>query len=50
MFNTEQRPKIEDFETCIYIVLKMLFYDERTNEINSEQVSIIFGQNFVISF
>ncbi len=50
ILNTEQRPKIEDFETCIYIVLRMLFYDERTNEINSEQVSIIFGQNFVISF
>lgn len=50
ILNTEQRPKIEDFETCIYIVLKMLLYDEKTNEINSEQVSIILGQNFVISF
>lgn len=50
ILNTEQRPKIEDFETYIYIVLKMLLYDEKTNEINSEQVSIIFGQNFVISF
>jgi magnesium transporter len=28
----------------------MLYYDDITNEINSEQVSIIFGQNFVISF
>jgi len=50
ILNTEQRPKIEDFETHIYMVLKMLYYDEITNEINSEQVSIIFGQNFVISF
>lgn len=50
ILNTEQRPKIEDFETYIYIVLKMLLYDEKTNEINSEQVSIIFGENFVISF
>ena len=50
ILNTEQRPKIEDFETFIYIVLKMLYYDDNTNEINSEQVSIIFGQNFVISF
>lgn len=50
ILNTEQRPKIEDFETHIYIVLKMLYYDDITNEINSEQVSIIFGQNFVISF
>jgi magnesium transporter len=50
ILNTEQRPKIEDFETHIYIVLKMLKYDEKTNEINSEQISIIFGENFVISF
>lgn len=50
ILNTEQRPKIEDFETYIYVVLKMLNYDEKTNELNSEQVSIIFGQNFVISF
>jgi magnesium transporter len=50
ILNTEQRPKIEDFEAYIYVVLKMLYYDEKTNDLNSEQVSIIFGQNFVISF
>jgi len=50
ILNTEQRPKIEDFETYIYIVLKMLYYEDKANEINYEQVSIIFGQNFVISF
>ena len=50
ILNTEQRPKIEDFETYIYIVMKMLYYEDKTKEINYEQVSIIFGQNFVISF
>lgn len=50
VLNTEQRPKIEDFETYIYIVLKMLYHNDITNEINSEQVSIIFGEDFVISF
>jgi magnesium transporter len=50
ILNTEQRPKIEDFETYIYIVLKMLDHEDKTNEINSEQISIIFGHNFVISF
>ena len=50
ILNTEQRPKIEDFENHIYIVLKILDYEDKTNEINSEQISIIFGQNFVISF
>jgi len=48
--NTEQRPKIEDFVDYIFIVLKMLHYDEKKNEVNSEQVSIILGPNYVISF
>lgn len=50
ILNTEQRPKIEDFEDSIYFVLKMLYYEEKTNEINTDQVSVIFGNNFVISF
>ncbi len=48
--NTEQRPKIEDFGDYIYIVLKMIYHDEKENEIKIEQVSLILGENFVISF
>ncbi|MFX1521451.1 MAG: magnesium/cobalt transporter CorA [Promethearchaeota archaeon] len=48
ILNTEQRPKIDDFENFIFVVLKMLYYDE--NEITIEQISIILGSNFVISF
>jgi magnesium transporter len=50
IMNTEQRPKMEDFERYIYIVLKMLYYDEKENETKIEQVSLILGENFVISF
>jgi magnesium transporter len=48
--NTEQRPKMEDYGNYIFIVLKMLSHDEKANEIKAEQVSIIFGSNFLISF
>jgi magnesium transporter len=48
--NTNQRPKMEDFEKYIFFVLKMLYVDDKTNMIHSEQVSIILGRNFVISF
>jgi len=48
--NTGQRPKLEDFEDYIFIVLKMLYFDEKAGEINAEQVSLIIGSNFVISF
>lgn len=48
--NTEQRPKMEDYGERIFIVLKMLFHDEKANEAKAEQVSLILGPNFVISF
>lgn len=47
--NAEQRPKMEDFEDYIFVVLKMLHYDKK-NEIMAEQISLILGFNFVISF
>jgi magnesium transporter len=49
ILNTDQRPKIEDFEKYIFFVLKMLYTDEK-HEIHSEQVSLILSENFVISF
>ncbi len=48
--NTEQRPKIEDFDSYIFIVLRMLSYDEKSRELKNEQVSLVLGDNFVISF
>ncbi len=50
ILNTEQRPKIEDFDDYIFIALKMLYHDEKEGEIQMEQVSLILGSNFVISF
>jgi magnesium transporter len=50
VLNTNQRPKIEDLENYLFFVLKMLLYDEKKHEIHSEQVSLILGKNFVISF
>lgn len=48
--NTGQRPKMEDFGDYIFAVLKMIYYDEKEDEINIEQVSLIIGENYVISF
>jgi magnesium transporter len=48
--NTNQRPKMEDYDKYIFFVLKMLYVDDKTHEIHSEQVSLILGQNYVISF
>jgi magnesium transporter len=48
--NTGQRPKMEDFEDYIFLVVKMLTYDQNEGEMNAEQVSILLGPNYVISF
>ncbi len=50
ILNTGQRPKWENFENYFYIVLKLLHFRESENLIISEQVSLIVGENFLISF
>jgi magnesium transporter len=49
ILHTGQRPKFEDFGSYIYIVLRMFSY-ENDEHIKEEQISIILGTNFVISF
>ncbi|PIS23597.1 MAG: magnesium and cobalt transport protein CorA [bacterium (Candidatus Stahlbacteria) CG08_land_8_20_14_0_20_40_26] len=48
--DTGQRPKMEDFGNYIFVVLKMIYYDEKEDEIKTEQVSLLISQKFVISF
>lgn len=50
ILNTDQRPKVEDFGDYMYVVLKMFSYEDKSNEILIEQVSLILGPNFVLSF
>jgi magnesium transporter len=51
ILNSDQRPKMEDFCDYIYIVLKAFYSnDGQANEIHSEQISIVLGRTFVISF
>ena len=50
ILNTGQRPKCEDYEKCLFVVLKMLTFKNGDRSIQSEQVSLVLGQNFVISF
>ena len=50
LVNTEQRPKVEDYEQYIFLVLKHITWHEKTRTIQTEQISLILGQNFVLSF
>ncbi len=48
--NTGQRPKVEEFPDYIYIVLKMISFNEETKQTEMEHVSLILGKNVVVSF
>jgi magnesium transporter len=48
--NTNQRPKAEDYEGYIFFALRMLTYDAGRNAIESESVSLVLGDGYLISF
>lgn len=47
--NTDQRPKLDDYESYFFLVMKMLMISER-GDIVVEQVSFVLGHNYVLSF
>lgn len=50
ILDTQQRPKVEEFEEHLYISMKMINHIENLNKIDIEQVSIVIHENFVICF
>ena len=48
--NTNQRPKVEDYDSYLFAIVKMLYEDREASEIHAEQVSIIVTPKIVISF
>jgi magnesium transporter len=48
--NTEQRPKLDDYGPYLFVVLKMLCPDKSGKLIQAEQVSLVTGPTFVLSF
>ena len=48
ILNTNQRPKIEDYQDQIFVVLKMIYIED--DQIHQEQVSLVFSDKFIFSF
>jgi magnesium transporter len=51
--NTTQRAKIEDYGNQIFVVMRMIsqeLVDEGNPRLRNEQVSLVLGENYVISF
>ncbi len=47
--NTTQRPKIEEYEDYLFLIVKMSYFNKENEQIEVEQVSLIIGKDFVIS-
>lgn len=50
VLNINQRPKIEFFDDVVFIVFKMIEYNDSNREIESEQISLILCKNVVLTF
>ncbi len=45
-----QRPKMDEINGLVFCLMNMLYFNERDSSVETEQISIILGKNFVISF
>lgn len=50
IIHTSQRPKLEEYDKYLFIVLRMFTYDESARELKNEQVSIILSERYIITF
>jgi len=50
LLNVNQRPKIEEFDDYIFITCKHLYFSREDNRIFSDQISLIIGDSYILSF
>lgn len=50
ILNTGHRPKVEEYEDYMLILLKMLHFDDQSSQVEAEQISLVLTKNNVLSF
>ena len=50
ILSMQQRPKMDEVDNILYCLLNMLYYNEITHTVEQEQISIVLGKGFVITF
>ncbi len=50
VLNTEQRPKLDEYENGLFFIVPNLKLDPETKEFESEQVALFGGADYVVSF
>jgi magnesium transporter len=48
--NTDQRPKVIEEDNVLVAFLKQLTYDKKDKNIHADQITLVLGTNYVISF
>ena len=50
ILNTDQRPKLEEYPNYIFVVIKMISYDSELSDIVVEQISLVLGKGYLVTF
>jgi magnesium transporter len=50
ILSINQRPKMDEIDPIIYCLLNMLYYNGEATAVEQEQISIVLGDGYVISF
>jgi magnesium transporter len=50
ILNTEQRPKIDEFDDYIFLETRNFYYDKADMQASSEQISLVLGRDFLLTF
>lgn len=50
ILSVNHRPKMDEVEGILYCLLNMLYYNETAQTVDHEQVSIVLGKEYVITF
>ena len=50
ILSTGQRPKMDEIDDMLFCLMNMLYFNQKSKSVEQEQISIILGKNFVISF
>lgn len=50
ILSMDQRPKMDEVEGVLFCLLNMLYFNAEKKTVETEQISIVLGKDFVISF
>lgn len=50
ILNTEQRPKIDEYDNYLVMETRCFYYDKASLSVSSEQISLVLGRDFILTF